>query len=355
MKHIKKIISLFLITAMLALCFAGCDDSNVNNESNENNDSNESNETSDSSEASENIPAELQKIIDEKFSDVFNPNSSQLDAVSFEFESLGGGNCRIIDFSVNIQSDETKTIKFPSTSPSGEKVTNIALRGRYGNLPMFLLPEDYEKLTSEENLSKLTNSEKIMFKLLFSLRDLDQEMSRYEGTLVDANIMESKKEKLLSYRPYLEIISVYEFNAMYANDFSILSKYLDKLGYTQQDCINDFKKLVTKVASDEKCTPDILLSLKKPILSHKGNAEVLEIPEGVTEVNLQLFDDAEFKSVSIPSTIISVEGLEKCDNLLDINYNGTKEQFSAISGNSKHPNTTIHCTDGDIPPTENNK
>lgn len=60
------------------------------------------------------------------------------------------------------------------------------------------------------------------------------------------------------------------------------------------------------------------------------------------------------ESVNIPSTITKIEheAFRSCDKLKDIYYNGTIEQWNAItfvdSWDYDTPDYTIHCTDGDI-------
>ena len=79
------------------------------------------------------------------------------------------------------------------------------------------------------------------------------------------------------------------------------------------------------------------------------------IPDSVNLINVQEFRDCHsLTSVVIPNsiTLISEYAFYNCYVLTDITYNGTQEQWNAITKqNDWNTNTgayTIHCTDGDI-------
>lgn len=80
------------------------------------------------------------------------------------------------------------------------------------------------------------------------------------------------------------------------------------------------------------------------------------IPEGVTEIGGSAFAYcSELKSITIPSSVTTLGDIvvEECGSLLDVYYNGTKEQWANIP-NMKHnlefKGMTIHCADGIIEP-----
>lgn len=80
------------------------------------------------------------------------------------------------------------------------------------------------------------------------------------------------------------------------------------------------------------------------------------IPDGVTRIKEAAFSFCgTLSSVTIPcsTTIIERSAFVWCDNLSNVYYNGTIEQWNAVSiGSSNEPlkAATIHCTDGDIKP-----
>lgn len=81
------------------------------------------------------------------------------------------------------------------------------------------------------------------------------------------------------------------------------------------------------------------------------------IPETVTSIGSCAFADCQsLASINIPNGVTSIgeETFRKCESLTDVYYDGTKEQWQAISidrtENDALLNATIHCTDGDITP-----
>ena len=81
------------------------------------------------------------------------------------------------------------------------------------------------------------------------------------------------------------------------------------------------------------------------------------IPVSLTEIGLGIFSKCtSLKEIKIPYAVqgIKEEAFRECESLATVDYDGTKEQWQAISIDSTENdallNATIHCTDGDITP-----
>lgn len=79
------------------------------------------------------------------------------------------------------------------------------------------------------------------------------------------------------------------------------------------------------------------------------------IPNSVTSIGKQTFSGCtNLTSVTIPDSVtwIGNYAFQNCTDLTDITYNGTQEQWNAITKgnnwNNNVPATVVHCTDGDI-------
>ena len=79
------------------------------------------------------------------------------------------------------------------------------------------------------------------------------------------------------------------------------------------------------------------------------------LPEGITTINNNTFKRCTaLASINIPESVKSIGqgAFEGCGALTDFNFNGTMEQWGAITlGNNWHNNaafTVVHCTDGDV-------
>lgn len=123
------------------------------------------------------------------------------------------------------------------------------------------------------------------------------------------------------------------------------------------------------VTSIEKSTFHWCDNLKKVVLP-AGITEIPEamfcfdykltdvvIPETVTSIGSFAFADCQsLTNINIPNGVASIgeQTFRNCESLTDVYYDGTKEQWQAISIDSTENdallNATIHCTDGDITP-----
>lgn len=81
----------------------------------------------------------------------------------------------------------------------------------------------------------------------------------------------------------------------------------------------------------------------------------LVIPDGVTTIKKYAFNGYHtLKSLTIPNSVTSIGycAFQNCSNLTSITFNGTKDEWNAITKgfiwNEDTGNYTIHCTDGDI-------
>ena len=79
------------------------------------------------------------------------------------------------------------------------------------------------------------------------------------------------------------------------------------------------------------------------------------LPEGLTNIGSSTFMDCtSLTSITIPSTVtmIDFEAFNYCEALTDFNFNGTMEQWRAITlgndWNLKAAFTVVHCSDGDV-------
>ena len=78
------------------------------------------------------------------------------------------------------------------------------------------------------------------------------------------------------------------------------------------------------------------------------------IPESVTTINPEAFAGAHITTVTIPSTITSIgnDAFKDCDNLNDVLYTGSEEEWGNIDIDSSNTNITdVDKSYGTIPPT----
>lgn len=78
------------------------------------------------------------------------------------------------------------------------------------------------------------------------------------------------------------------------------------------------------------------------------------IGSGITRIGQNAFLECNLNSINIPVTVTEIDSyaLNYCDSLTDIYYEGTKEQWEAISfgsdWDSETGDYTVHCSDGDL-------
>ncbi len=90
------------------------------------------------------------------------------------------------------------------------------------------------------------------------------------------------------------------------------------------------------------------------------NLESILIPETVTEIRMYAFYQCtSLKCVTIPASVTEMGGevFERCSSLRDIYFGGTMEEWNnmvSVEDNSGLLLCTVHCSDGDIPPTYQN-
>lgn len=98
-----------------------------------------------------------------------------------------------------------------------------------------------------------------------------------------------------------------------------------------------------------------LLKIDEFAFKDCSNLKLITLPDSLTEIGPRAFWDCDvLRSVTVGTglTTIGSEAFSGCRNLTAINYNGTIEQWNAISKGEKWDNDTgnyvVHCTDGDI-------
>lgn len=81
----------------------------------------------------------------------------------------------------------------------------------------------------------------------------------------------------------------------------------------------------------------------------------ITIPNSITQISDKVFTECtNLKSITIPNsvTLINFYAFKDCTNLKDVNYNGTKEQWTNINiinlGNEALQSATIHFADDEL-------
>lgn len=97
-----------------------------------------------------------------------------------------------------------------------------------------------------------------------------------------------------------------------------------------------------------------LKEVPEGFLNGSTQIKKLHIPSNITEIGWYAFYRSALKSVSIPESIKKIDGgvFYNCDDLEEIEYYGTMEQFKQIEvvGDAKSglKGRTIECTDGPL-------
>ncbi len=103
--------------------------------------------------------------------------------------------------------------------------------------------------------------------------------------------------------------------------------------------------------------PENVTSIGKEAFVMCGNLTKIVVPKNVITIGEGAFSWCSgLTEITISNSVQSIEAeaFNKCSRLTDVYYDGTKEQWQAISIDSTENdallNATIHCTDGDITP-----
>ena len=97
------------------------------------------------------------------------------------------------------------------------------------------------------------------------------------------------------------------------------------------------------------------LPVGQPWYALRDEIQTVIIKDGVTAIGMFAFQEYSMTSVTLPVSVtsISVYVFDRCADLKDVYYGGSKSQWNQITigvGNDPLLNTAIHCTDGDITP-----
>lgn len=110
----------------------------------------------------------------------------------------------------------------------------------------------------------------------------------------------------------------------------------------------------SRISASVITLPKTIESIGRGAFSGCENLKEVNLSDGFKQIGKSMFFLSSLETITIPTSTTKIEGLAfaRCSNLTDIIYEGTKEQWSAISfGESWDHSTgsyTVHCTDGDI-------
>ena len=94
--------------------------------------------------------------------------------------------------------------------------------------------------------------------------------------------------------------------------------------------------------------PNTIRLIGPEAFSYLSNLSYINIPEGVEIIGEHAFQSSGLKSITIPKSVteIGIDAFASCDNLTDVHYEGTQEEWKLImvsSGNDLLLNANIQC------------
>ncbi len=338
MKKYLRIISIFLLIALLGVLFVACDeDEPIDKEG-------------------EGAPTDFGKNETDYKEAILGTYllKAPTEPISYEFKSNGDGTCTLVGCSVNAMSKEGENIELPSVSPGGDRVTAVDLSSvtPNGNVPRVLTKEMYDSLLATFEQNGANAFEKMKVQQHYALIDLEATLAEVE----DATDKEAAKKNLLEKYPFAQAANLYVLGADYSyTDIRALSKIFDERGeYTQADCIDDYNEIIKEVAKSEKANDAILSSIPKPFIG-KGEIQFITVPEGVTSI--EGFGFEKLEAVSLPKSLTHIESaaFNGCMLMKEIHYLGTKAEWEALVSKPENENWdeglaeyTVSCSDGNI-------
>ena len=111
----------------------------------------------------------------------------------------------------------------------------------------------------------------------------------------------------------------------------------------------------SKVVFDE--TTGFVVYDENVLVDYRGNAKVVEIPNGIVTINAYAFVGSEnLNGVILPTSLTEIDeyAFDGCDNIAYVYYKGTQTQWSAVTiGSNNHPLTSATtCYYSDSQPTD---
>lgn len=105
--------------------------------------------------------------------------------------------------------------------------------------------------------------------------------------------------------------------------------------------------------------PESVTKIESYAFNNCSSLKTITIPNSVTSIGRSAFNSCiSLKSITIPNSVTSIEAyvFKNCNALLDVIYQGTKSEWSAIekkdNWDAYTSDFTIHCDDGDIVKSE---